>query len=140
VEELHQQLLTEVEAENSKLKDELTTESELVDIKDRRIDDLTTKVDKLTKENKQKLKQIILLIKQLGEDQSENKILTKLLTKCEREVVKLEKVEKKSLRTKQYQQNRTNNLATESNSLKIQLAYFKTQDENLRTTIQDLQG
>lgn len=73
-----------------------------------------------------------------------NKDLTELLTKREKEVKglteQLTNTHQKLVRTKTYQQNRTNKLAKENNTLKIKLAYYQEQDKNLRNTIQDLQN
>lgn len=128
------------------LSQELTNEEELVDLKDRRIDNLTDtiqaqtqKLNRLTKSGQQKRKTIDRLTIQLGQDQTknkqlvaDNKSLSELLTEREKEVGQLTN---HLNNTQQKLKRKNNNLRR----LAGKLTYYADQDNKLRGTIQDLQ-
>lgn len=129
-----------------KLSEQLTTEEELVDIKQRRIDNLTEQVNKLKSKNNSQQEKIILLVQQL---ENQNKNFTRLIKKLVKKVAQLNKKG-----NREHNRKRINNLnqklevltteqetlQTENNSLKGQLTYYQDQDSKLRTTIHSLQS
>jgi cellobiose-specific phosphotransferase system component IIA len=82
---------------------------------------------------------IIELSQTVGVDQNKIKILSELLTQREKEVRNLTKQltnkQNKLNRTKHYWQNRLNNLESKNKDFKVQLTYYKGQDNKLRQTI-----
>jgi hypothetical protein len=152
--------------ETNTLNQELSQEEALVDLKDRRIDDLTEstqkqaiKINHLNRSGLRKQKTIIELSQQLIQDQTKIKDLTKLLTASEKKAQRLEKQlaikNKKLNRTKTNQQNRTNNLqqkitnlGRQKTNLTNELAdlevtaqtYYQTSQQNLADTQQELEN
>ena len=103
-------------------------------------------LDKLENTRLQKLKQVILLTKQLTAEQENNKDLIKLINRLEKKLEKSKKRKKELVNAKKYHRQQINNLNTkltkatqEKKDLKTQLATEKKNHQNTNRLVQQQQ-
>jgi hypothetical protein len=122
-----------IKEQKDSYQEQLTTEEELVNIKDKRIDNLTETITKLNSKNNSKQKQIIQLVQQLRVIQkleTKNGALTKLINKLEKKAKKLERIQS----NKKHNRQRINSLNQKLKNLTNE--QIKSERDHLKTKLE----